>query len=87
MIKVYTKNDCPQCNALKSLLEELEIPYKPINIDEDNDAKEFVVSEGHRSVPVVYVGGVPFPGGANRLLKIPKDRILPMVEDYIGTKD
>lgn len=56
MITIYSKAGCPQCDSAKTLLKEWEIDYKEVRIDIDNEAREFVLGEGHRSVPQLYVG-------------------------------
>jgi glutaredoxin len=57
MVTVYSKNNCPYCVQAKNLLALKGINYTEIKIDEDADAKEFVVSEGHRTVPQIYQDG------------------------------
>jgi glutaredoxin len=52
----------------KSLLENRDIPFETINIDEDEQAKEFVISEGHRTMPQIYQNGELYvEGGFNGL--------------------
>lgn len=57
MVTVYSKNNCPYCVQTKNLLTLKGINYTEVKIDEDADAKEFVVSEGHRTVPQIYQDG------------------------------
>ena len=54
MLKVYSKNNCPQCVKLKTQLETWGVEYDTVNIDEDMDARNFVIEQGHRMVPVLY---------------------------------
>jgi glutaredoxin-like protein NrdH len=54
MLKVYSKNNCPQCVKLKTQLETWGVEYNTVNIDEDMDARNFVIEQGHRMVPVLY---------------------------------
>lgn len=54
MLKVYSKNNCPQCVKLKTQLETWGVEYEAVNIDENMDARNFVVEQGHRMVPVLY---------------------------------
>jgi glutaredoxin len=54
MLKVYSKNNCPQCVKLKTQLETWGVEYNTVNIDEDMDARNFVIEKGHRMVPVLY---------------------------------
>jgi glutaredoxin len=55
MITIYSKEGCPYCVKAKDLLEQYSIEFNEIRIDEDEAAKTFVVSEGHRTVPQLYV--------------------------------
>jgi glutaredoxin len=57
MITVYSKNNCPFCTQAKNLLTLKGVGYTEIKIDEDASAKEFVLAEGHRTVPQLYKDG------------------------------
>jgi glutaredoxin 3 len=57
MITVYSKNHCPFCDKAKSLLKLKGIDYTEIKIDEDPAAREFVLGQGHRTVPQIYRNG------------------------------
>jgi glutaredoxin 3 len=56
MLTVYSKNFCPYCDQAKALLKKKEIPFTVVNIEENAEAKAFVLSEGHRTVPQIYEG-------------------------------
>ena len=55
MITIYSKDGCPYCVKAKDLLEQYSIDFNEVRIDEDELAKKFVVGEGHRTVPQLYV--------------------------------
>ena len=57
MLKVYSKNNCPFCTQAKNLLNSKNISFEEVKIDEDTQAREFVVSKGHRTVPQIYQDG------------------------------
>lgn len=57
MITVYSKNNCPFCVKAKYLLEQKGIAFEEIKIDEKPEAREFVMAEGHRTVPQIYQDG------------------------------
>lgn len=63
MLTVYSKNNCPYCVQAKSLLELKGIEYEEVKIDEVPEAREFVLSEGHRTVPQIYQNGELFVEG------------------------
>jgi glutaredoxin len=57
MITVYSKNNCPYCVQAKSLLQLKGVEFEEVKIDEDSEAREFVLGEGHRTVPQIYQDG------------------------------
>jgi len=57
MITVYSKNNCPFCVQAKSLLQLKGVEFEEVKIDESSEAREFVVGEGHRTVPQIYKDG------------------------------
>jgi glutaredoxin 3 len=57
MITIYSKNNCPFCDQAKNLLKLKGVDYSEIKIDEDQTAREFVLSKGHRTVPQIYRDG------------------------------
>ncbi len=70
MLTVYSKNSCPFCDKTKYLLEQKGIAFEEVKIDENPDARNFVVSEGHRTVPQIYKDGkLLVEGGYNGLAK------------------
>lgn len=76
MLTVYSKNNCPFCVQAKNLLALKNIPFKEVKIDEDSSAKDFILSEGHRTVPQIYKDGVLFvQGGFQGLSKLTEDQL------------
>jgi glutaredoxin 3 len=57
MITVYSKAHCPFCDKAKALLKLKGVAFTEVRIDEDAAAKEFVVGQGHRTVPQIYRNG------------------------------
>jgi glutaredoxin 3 len=57
MITVYSKNNCPYCVQAKNLLQLKGIEYEEVKIDESTEAREFVLGQGHRTVPQIYQDG------------------------------
>ena len=60
---------CGYCVQAKNWLKNKNIEYKEINIEEHPEAREFVISEGHRTMPQIYVDGKSM-GGYNELVKL-----------------
>jgi glutaredoxin 3 len=72
MVTVYSKNNCPYCVQAKNLLELKGINYEEVKIDESTEAREFIVGEGHRTVPQIYKDGkLLVEGGFQGLKKQP----------------
>lgn len=59
-IMFYGVTWCGDCRRAMRLLKENAIPFRYINIDQDEDAEQFVIKTNHgmRSVPTIV-----FPGG------------------------
>ena len=63
MITIYTKDNCQFCDMAKALLESRGVGYSSINVSENTEAREFLIDNGHRSVPQIYRGTTHIPGG------------------------
>lgn len=74
MIEIYSKKYCPFCDKTKALLDIKGISYTEIKVDEDDVARNFLLSEGHRSVPQLYKDGeLLVEGGYMGLAKQPDE--------------
>ncbi|MDV6374319.1 glutaredoxin family protein [Deinococcus arenicola] len=60
MIKMYTTTWCPDCTATKRALTSKGVAFEEINIEQDPEAAEYVMSVngGRRSVPTLVSGDV-----------------------------
>ena len=63
MLTLYTKNNCGYCLQAKALLNNNDIPYMEVNVDNEPLALEFLVGEGHRTMPQIYPNGKLFVEG------------------------
>jgi glutaredoxin len=56
---MYTTGWCPDCWRTKFFLKARGVPYREVNIEEDESAEELVlrVNNGKRKVPTLEVGG------------------------------
>ena len=76
MLTVYSKNYCPFCDKAKHLLKTKNIAYKEIKIDEDPDAREWLIAQGHRTAPQIYKGDELFvEGGYQGLAKLTDEEL------------
>jgi len=88
MITIYSKNGCPFCVRAVDLLEGYDIEFCEVKIDEDNLAKDFVVGEGHRTVPQLYVKDTLLvEGGYDGLSKVPEELIRARVDEILDYYD
>jgi mycoredoxin len=58
-VTMYTTTWCPDCSRAKSFLKKRGVPYREVNIEEDESAEETVIkaNNGKRKVPTLEVGG------------------------------
>lgn len=87
MLTVYSKTICPFCVNAKNFLKLKGIPFKEINIEEDELAREFMQRNGHRTVPQIYLNDELFvQGGWNGLSKMSADDIkIKLNQSNLGT--
>lgn len=76
MLTVYSKNNCPFCDKAKHYLKTNGFEYEEIKIDEDTEARDWLVAQGHRTAPQIYLKGELFvEGGYQGLAKLSPDQI------------
>ena len=63
MLTLYTKDNCGYCLQAKSLLKNNDIPFEEVNIETVEDARNFIITEGHRTMPQIYREGKLFVEG------------------------
>lgn len=81
MLTIYSKNHCSFCLRAKQFLSEAGIAFREIDIEQDQHAREFMESEGHRTVPQIYWEGQLFvQGGWSGLSNMGVEQILHEIE-------
>ena len=81
MLTIYSKTVCPYCVQAKNYLKSKNINFREINIEEDAEAREFIQSQGHRTVPQIYMDGKIFvEGGWTGLSKMSAEDILSEID-------
>jgi len=88
LLTVYSKKHCPFCDQAKALLTRKDIQFEEVKIDEDPTAREFIMEQGHRTVPQIYFQGKLFvEGGFQGLSKLSTDEIRTRLglTDNLGT--
>ena len=56
-LEVFSKAQCPKCNALKTFLSAQGLECVELRVDEDDDALQRVRDMGLQSLPVLVVDG------------------------------
>jgi glutaredoxin 3 len=75
-LTVYSKTVCPYCVQAKAFLKSKGILFDEVNIETSPEAREFIMAEGHRTVPQIYIDGKIFvEGGWQGLSKLSTDDI------------
>ena len=81
MLTIYSKTVCPYCVQAKNYLKAKNINFREVNIEEDAEAREFMQTQGHRSVPQIYLAGKIFvEGGYAGLSKMSAEEILTEID-------
>lgn len=76
MLTVYSKANCPFCDQAKNLLKLKNIAFEEVRVDLQPEAREFIMAEGHRTVPQIYKDGKVFvQGGYQGLAKLTEDQL------------
>lgn len=73
MLTVYSKNNCSFCDRAKTLLESKGVAYNVVNIEDQPEAREFLIDQGLRSVPQIFDGSTLLPGGYQGLAGKPEE--------------
>ena len=60
---------CGYCVQAKNYLTNKGIEFEAINIEEKPEAREFVITEGHRTMPQIYINGASI-GGYQQLIQL-----------------
>ncbi|HFI0253929.1 TPA: glutaredoxin-like protein NrdH [Streptococcus suis] len=62
MVTIYSKNNCVQCKMSKKFLDEHNVAYKEINLDEQPEYIEHVKGLGFSAAPVIETENEVFSG-------------------------
>lgn len=82
MITVYSKPNCPYCTMAKQYLEKHEFSFEVIDITENPEAREFLLAEGHRTMPQIYHNGkLLVEGGGQALTRLQPGTVRELIGD------
>jgi glutaredoxin len=81
MLTVYSKDLCSNCVQAKNYLKSKNINFREINIEHDLEAREFIINQGLRTMPQIFMDGKIFvEGGWAGLSKMTAEDILSEIE-------
>ena len=81
MLTIYSKTVCPYCVQAKNYLQNKNINFREIKIEQDAEAREFITQQGLRTVPQIFMDGKIFvEGGWTGLSKMTAEEILSEIE-------
>jgi glutaredoxin len=82
MITLYSKPNCVYCDKAKTWLVKYGVPFEAIDISIDEAAKQFVVNQGHKTVPQIYFNNtVLIEGGYTGLSKCDPTHLKEMIQN------
>lgn len=62
LITVYTQPSCSKCHVTKKALDKKGLAYQTIDVSQDHDAREYLISLGYQEMPVVFAGDQRWSG-------------------------
>ena len=62
MFKIYTQENCPNCEELKSFLKDKNISFEELDINVDTKARAVMVMNDLETTPAVSIDGKVFGG-------------------------
>lgn len=57
MYKLYTQQNCPNCEALKSFLDEQGLAFEELDINMDTKARAFMIMNDLELTPTLVADG------------------------------
>lgn len=62
-VRIYTTSYCGYCHAAKRLLAQRGVAFQEIDCTNDAETRRWLVEQsGQRTVPQIFIGGVPVGG-------------------------
>jgi glutaredoxin 3 len=80
VVTVYVSDWCPYCQRAKSLLEQKQVIFSEINVEDDEKSREEMIARSNRrTVPQIFIGD-KHVGGCDDLFELDRsgelDRLL-----------
>lgn len=74
-VTVYSKEHCPQCDATKRKLDKLGVDYDDVDLTDDDDLRNEMISKGFKATPIVITDDDSWSGYRPDKLKELTDRV------------
>ncbi len=88
MITVYSKPLCGYCDMAKDYLKKNNIQYEEIRVDTNPEAREFLINEGHRTMPQIYHDGeLLVAGGGMALVRMDPNQVKKLIGEVVDVGD
>ena len=88
MITVYSKPLCHFCDMAKHWLTKHGFEYEEIRVDMNPEARQFVINEGHRTMPQIYhKGKLLVEGGGQALVRMDPKKVKELIGEVIDVGD
>ena len=72
----------------KSWLTKHEFEYEEVRVDTNPEARQFLISEGHRTMPQIYHNGkLLVAGGGQALIKMQPEMVRELIGEVIDVGD
>ena len=69
-VRIYTTSWCGYCHAAKALLQRRGVAFEEIDCTDDANTRRMLIEKtGQRTVPQIFIGGVPV-GGFSELSRL-----------------
>lgn len=67
MVKIFSQENCPNCDELKSYLKVNNIAFEELDVNKDFKAKAAMLMNDIESTPAVDINGSMFGGSVEEL--------------------
>tara|TARA_B100001094_G_scaffold259111_1_gene259175 strand:+ start:321 stop:596 length:276 start_codon:yes stop_codon:yes gene_type:complete len=88
MITVYSKPLCHFCDMAKHWLTKHGFEYEEVRVDTNPEARDFLINEGHRTMPQIYhKGKLLVEGGGQALVRMDPKKVKELIGEVIDVGD
>ncbi len=67
MFKVYTQENCPNCEDLKAFLYENGVEFEELDVNKDTKARAMMIMNDLETTPAMYINGSVLGGEVDQI--------------------